>query len=270
MPIRFMTTLVVVASLLLVSGQALAQAQLPAFRSGDVLRADQLNRIVDQVRRNADAAGGSGGGATHTVDCNVGETLQSKLDAAQPGDTIEITGTCNEAVVVNKDDITLDGGKSAIIDAMDIDDAAIFVDGRQNVTIKGLTVQNGLFGIKIVEGAAVWLEDFTARNSRIKSGHDSGNGIMAVQSTSVVLAGAIISDDNDRHGLGVYRGSGVVVAGNVDLEGGRRLLPASLQTDGNGEIGIQVAESSGACRCQWSTPENSIVRTRKQQKGSRD
>ena len=58
MPARFMTTLVMVAGLLLVSGQALAQ--LPTFRPGEVLRADDLNRIVDQVRRNADAAAGAG------------------------------------------------------------------------------------------------------------------------------------------------------------------------------------------------------------------
>lgn len=263
---RLMTTLMLVAGLMLVVGQALAQSQLPNFQSGDVLRADQLNRIVEQVRRNANAAGSSGGGVTHTVDCNAGETIQSKVDAAQPGDTIVITGTCNEAVVVNKDDITLDGGRSAIIDAMDFDDAAIFVDGRQNVTIKGLTVQNGLFGIKIVEGAAVWLEDFTARNSRIKSGHDSGNGIMAVQSTSVVLAGAIISDGNERHGLGVYRGSGAVVVGNATVEE-RRLPPTSLQTDDNGEHGIQVSESS-ALAVFSAYAGNTAVRTRDNKKYS--
>ena len=191
---RYMTTLVTVAGLLLACGQALAQ--LPTFQSGQVLTADQLNRIVEQVRRNANTAGASGG-TTLTVDCNAGDTIQSKVDAAQPGDTIMITGTCSEAVVVNKGGITLDGGGSAVIDAMNFDDAAIFVDGRQNVTIKGLTVQNGLFGIKLVEGAAAWLEDVTAQNSRIKSGHDSGNGIMVVQSASIVLAGTIIVDDND-------------------------------------------------------------------------
>ena len=132
-----------VASLLLVSGQALAQPQLPTFQSGDVLRADQLNRIVEQVKKNTSASGGSGGGATLTVDCNAGETLQSKVDEAGPGDTIMITGTCNEAVVVNKDDITLDGGGSAVIDGAGLDLWAVDVTGRQKVTIEGLTVLNG-------------------------------------------------------------------------------------------------------------------------------
>lgn len=137
---RLMTTLAMAASLLLVSGQVLAQPQLPTFQSGDVLKADQLNRIVEQVRRNANAAGASGAGATHTVDCSAGGSLQTTIDQAQPGDTIEISGTCEEAVVVNKDDITLDGGGSAVIDGAGLDRWAVDLTGRQKVTIEGLTV----------------------------------------------------------------------------------------------------------------------------------
>ena len=134
---RFMTTLVMVASLL-VSGQALTQPQLPTFQSGDVLRADQLNRIVEQVRKNTSASGGSGGGSTLMVDCNnAGETIQSKVDEAQPGDTIEIAGMCNEAVVVSKDGITLDGGGSAVIDGSGIDRWAVDVTGRQEGDHRG-------------------------------------------------------------------------------------------------------------------------------------
>ena len=70
---RLVTTLVMVASLL-ASGQALAHS----------------------------------GGVTHTVDCSSG-TIADAMSASGPGDTIMISGTCNEAVVVNNDGITLDG-----------------------------------------------------------------------------------------------------------------------------------------------------------------
>ena len=146
---RLITTLVMVVSLLLASGPALAQPQpprIPDFQRGQVLTADELNRIVGQVNRNTNASGGNGGGTTHSVDCESGETIAAAMSEAQSGDTIEITGTCNEAVVVNKDGITLDGGGSAVLDGSGINHWAIDVSGHQRVTIKGLTVQNGLSG----------------------------------------------------------------------------------------------------------------------------
>lgn len=242
---RFTTTLVMVASLMLVSAQALAQAQLPTFRSGQVLTADQLNRIVEQVRKNANGVGENGGGTTHTVDCNAGETIQSKVDAAQPGDTILITGTCNEAVVVNKDGVTLDGGGSAVIDGAGIDRWAIDVTGRQKVTIKGLTVQNGhANGIAITESSGVWMQDVTVRNTRRHKDHDSdGSGIFVGLASSAVLTGSIVADGNAGNGITVWQGGSILVVGNFTPRG----VPfprASVQANGNGEHGIFVVGSS--------------------------
>ena len=240
---RFMTTLVTVASLLLVSGQALAQ--LPTFQSGQVLTANQLNRIVEQIRRNTSAAGGSGGGATHTVDCSAGQTIQSKVDEAQPGDTIMISGTCNEAVVVNKDDITLDGGGSAVIDGAGINRWAVDVTGRQKVTIQGLTVQNGHgAGIAITESSGVWMQDVTVRNTRRHKDYDTdGVGLFVGHASSVVLTGTIIADGNAANGIMVWQGGNALAMGNFTPR--EITYPrASIQTNGNGENGIFVAGSS--------------------------
>ena len=242
---RFMTRLVMVASLL-ASGQALAQPQpprLPDFQRGQVLTADELNRIVGQVNRNTNASGGRGAGTTHTVDCNAGETVQSKMDEAQPGDTIMITGTCNEAVVVNKDDITLDGGDTAVIDAMDFDAPTISINGYQNVVIKGLTVQNGLSGVRLAESAVAWLEDVTALGSRSKSGYESGNGIVAYTSSTVVLTGAVVANDNAAHGIGAGSASTVAVLGNYVVEGNRSPR-VSIAASGNGGHGIDIQGNS--------------------------
>ena len=243
---RFTTTLVVVASLMLVSVQALAQPpQLPTFRSGQVLTADQLNRIVEQVRKNASGVGENGGGATLTVDCNAGETIQSKVDAAQPGDTILITGTCNETVVVSEDGITLDGGGSAVIDGAGIDRWAIDVTGRQKVTIKGLTVQNGhANGIAITESSGVWMQDVSVRNTRRHKDHDGdGNGIFVGLASSAVLTGSIVADGNAGNGITVWQSGNILVMGNFTPRG-VSLPRASVQANGNGEYGIFVAGSS--------------------------
>ena len=242
---RLMTTLMVVAGLLLVGGQALAQPQLPTFQSGQVLTADQLNRIVEQVRKNASASGASGGGATHTVDCNAGEIIQGKVDAAQPGDTILISGTCNEAVVVNKDDVTLDGGGSAVIDGAGIDRWAIDVTGRQKVTIKGLTVQNGhATGIAITESSGVWMQDVTVRNTRRHKDYDNdGHGLFIGHASSIVLTGTIVADNNAGNGIIVFQNSSALAGGNFTPR--ESPFPrASVQANGNGENGIFVGGSS--------------------------
>ena len=240
---RYMMTLVTVAGLLLACGQALAQ--LPTFQSGQVLTADQLNRIVEQVRRNANAAGASGGGTTLTADCNAGDTIQSKVDAAQPGDTIMVSGTCNEAVVVNKDNITLDGGGSAVIDGAGIDRWAVDVTGRQKVTIEGLTVQNGhAAGIAITESSGVWMQDVTVRNTRRHKDYDAdGHGIFVGHASSVVLTGAIVADNNAGNGIMVWQSGNALAVGNFTPK--EITYPrASIQANGNGEQGIFVAGSS--------------------------
>ena len=238
---RFMTTLILVASLL-ISGQALAQPQLPTFQSGDVLRADDLNRIVDQVRSNMTASGGSGGGTTHTAACPSG-SIANAMAQAQPGDTIRISGTCRETVVVDKDGITLDGGGSAVIDGGGADASVIAVLGHQNVILKGLTVQNGLIGVHVGRGAAAWLENVTARNSRSKAGHTSGVGIIVANSSDAVLAGRIAATGNAAQGMLVWQGGRASVVGNAGVEGAR-IPQASLQASSNGWNGIEVGVGS--------------------------
>ena len=111
------------------------------------------------------------------------------MSQAQPGDTIAITGTCNETVMVDKDGITLNGGGTAIIDGGGADAPVIAVYGHQNVVIRGLTVQNGWRGVMADRGAAVWLEDVTARNNR--------SGISIHGNSSATFTGTIMSSDND-------------------------------------------------------------------------
>ena len=237
---RFMTALILAVNLLL-SAQVLAQLQLPTFQSGDVLRANDLNRIVQQIRRNTTASGGSGG-ATHLVSCPV-QSIAAVMSQTQPGDTIRISGTCNEAVVVDKDGITLDGGGSAVIDGSGIDLSVIAVIGRRNVTVRGLTVQNGLIGIHVGLGASAWLENVTARGSRSKAGYNSGHGILVANSSDAVLTGSIVANDNASHGIQVWQGGRASVVGNLVFEGSR-LPQASLQANGNGVSGIDVGLGS--------------------------
>ena len=201
---RFMTTLMTVASLL-VSGQALAQPQPPTiqnFQRGQVLTADELNRIVGQVNTNTKALIG---GVTNSVDCSSG-TIAAAMSEAQPGHTITITGTCNETVVVNKDGITLDGEGSAVIDGGGANAAVILIKGRRNVTLKGLAVQNGLLGIHADGGAAVGLENVTAQNNNRGIDGRDGDGIRITASVAS-FKGTVRSNHNDGDGIDLFHAS---------------------------------------------------------------
>ena len=240
---RFITMLMTVASLL-VGAQALAQPQLPNFQPGDVLRANDLNLIVERLKAHTNALSASSG-ETRMVDCDAGETIMAAMDQAQPGDTIMVAGTCNENVVVDKDGITLagEGQDSTVINGDNIDASVIAVLGHQNVTIKDLTVQNGLVGIHLGRGAAAWLENVTAKDSRSKDGHASGFGILIANSSDAILTGSVVVSNNADNGIQVWNGSSVAIAGNYIVEGSP-LPRARLETSGNGGSGMEVGLGS--------------------------
>ncbi len=100
------------------------------------------------------------GGPVYKVDCDKGETIQTKIDEAKAGDVIEITGTCNENLVIRKElhDITLDGqGTAATIDGPDSTRNAIHIRGK-GITVRGFTITGGRNGIAIVRGARATIE----------------------------------------------------------------------------------------------------------------
>ena len=195
MPTRFMTTLVMVASLL-AGGQALAQ--ISDFQAGQVLTADELNRIVEQVNTNTDALSEKGP-VSYLVDCSSG-TIAEAMSKAQPGDTIRITGTCGETVEVNKDGITLDGSGSAVIDGMDTEGSVISVIGQQKVTIRNLTVQSGNVGIYVANNGYADIEDVTVTNN--------GSGIVVLTNRAIFLNDCAI-EENEEDGIRVKNNSTV-------------------------------------------------------------
>ena len=101
----------------------------------------------------------STGGAI-TVDCNAGGSIQQSLESAIEGAVLNISGTCTETVVIDKDRIQLVGQESAstIIDGQNGEPTTnvITIDGAQGVILSNLTVQNGLgSGVTARRGAGL-------------------------------------------------------------------------------------------------------------------
>ncbi|MGH8055979.1 MAG: hypothetical protein ACREOH_01890 [Candidatus Entotheonellia bacterium] len=53
---------------------------------------------------------------TLKVNCGTGGALGPVLKKAKPGDTIRVTGTCDETVTITTDRLTLDGQGTTVID----------------------------------------------------------------------------------------------------------------------------------------------------------
>ena len=184
------------------------------------------------------------------VDCPR-QSLGDAVAKADPGDTIRVTGTCHERIVITTDHLTIDGQGTAVIDGGGGSggefSAAIIIDGAQGIAVRGFTVHNSSNGILGQSNAA-----FTVQNTRI---HDNVRaGIFALNASSAEINDCTITRNGDagvlivNNSVAVFKGSitannnlvGVDATSNssVEVRGG------SLEASGNVTNGIAIDGSS--------------------------
>ena len=100
--------------------------------------------------------------ATFTVDCDAGNTITAALGNVKPGDTVLVSGTCNEQVsfVPEMVRITLDGQKKTTIHHPGKGAPSphtVFIRGK-DITILGIRVVGGLDGIHLSGPASAELD----------------------------------------------------------------------------------------------------------------
>jgi hypothetical protein len=234
----------------------------------------------------------------HEVNCDKGHTIADALKRADPGDTIRVTGTCVERIVIKTDRITLDGQGSAVLDGGGGGPAefsgVVTVDGAKGVTIKGFTVQhspgegilgrrgaafvvqnttvqdNVFTGIAVGDGSTAELTDVTAK--RNLSGLDIFTG------SAAVLRGTIVLQNNtangaEINGLSVLEirgahvqasdngGVGIIAgSGQLALFGFPSTAGSTLTASGNGFAGLVIAASQLTAfpRCKITVASNVI------------
>jgi hypothetical protein len=243
--------LVVAAVMSMVLGSASAWAQLPHHSSsGD----HETPRTI-------------------TVNCDRGKTIGQSLQRANPGDTIQITGTCQESLVITTDDLTLDGQGTTTIDGGGT--TVMTIDGARRVVIQGLTVRHGVEGILAQAVATITVQSVTAEDNTLNglsvsdkavaqvtdctAQRNGADGIATFRSGLVRLGGTIVSHANKRAGLSartdgfidIVTGATVMVDGNtgwgilvntsatLDMVGG-----GAITVQNNGDVGISVADHS--------------------------
>lgn len=177
------------------------------------------------------------------VDCDDGDSLQRAVDRARRGAVINVKGTCNERITITTDNLTLDGGGSAVIDGdtpSPVGDTTSLVTIRAtNVTIKGFTIQDGPGnGVSVGRSGSAIIENNTIQR-HARSGILITNGSYAgVGDASGATPHPTPGDrgntifDNGNHGVVINTNGSADIYHNV--------------IDENGGAGIQLNVGSAA------------------------
>ena len=252
-----------------VGAQESSSLGLETFSPGQVLTAESLNTnfsLLEQAIPSNDAL-------IREVDCSNGETITAALTQAKPGDTIRISGTCNETVAITTDRLTLEGD-NAVIDGEDVDlgneSGLLIIDGTRGVVITGtlmvknssavgITVRNnasasfrgsiesrdhGNHGILVINSAHVGFDEGSV--AVIDNG---GDGVPVVNGSSAFIppppAGAVLTSNGNRRGIHLINGGsfealgGAINAAGNQLNGIRAALGSDLFMAAGAQVSLQ-------------------------------
>jgi hypothetical protein len=227
-----------------------------------------------------------GAAAIRNVNCDTGGILQAEITAASAGDTIMVTGTCRENIYIEetKEQITLNGGGTAIIEALNSNDMVVRAMGRM-IKIQGFTIRGGLDGIHTPGypppggGAKLYIDNNIVENNS-RMGINIGQNSYAVITNSTVRNntsyGIVVSElsssrigvvgigdanaypniieGNGGDGIRVTRNAYALILGNtirgntgngIYVSKVSHADVASNTIDNNGDCGIQVTQNSG-------------------------
>lgn len=227
----------------------------------------------------------SAAAATVNVDCST-ESLAEAVLAAADGTTLQVSGTCDEAVFVPRTstNLTIDGGRTATVAGPDASapptgpaSFTFFVEGT-GLTLKGLNITGGAHAVHLSGPASATIVDNTITDSagaihldKDSTGQIGGNTITGnlgyginIQENSYARVGFTaptrghlpnIIKDNQGPGIIVKQWSGAWISGNEISENvghGIQVDRSSTAEVYDNDIsanvgdGINVANGSGA------------------------
>jgi hypothetical protein len=181
--------------------------------------------------------------ATIPVNCGAGGSgVGTAVQSANPGDTVQVTGTCNESVLVRneKQRVTIDGGGTATINGGS--STAIIVRGK-GILIQGFTISGGSNGISVERGSNAAINNNTIQNA-------TSRGIVVNQFAFAIITNNTIQN-NGSDGIGVFDTSHARIGFNQISD--PAASPNTIQN--NGDRGVNVSKTSSA-RIYGNTIQN--------------
>jgi parallel beta-helix repeat protein len=203
--------------------------------------------MVPELRRNdmkgwvaffftISVAAGFAQPARHTLTCGPQKTIGEAIKELKPGDTLVVTGTCNENLVIGAEvhRITIDGQGTAAINA-DSSANAVTINGT-SITIRGFLITGGApQGVAVTDGGSAVIDGNTIQNA-------DRNGVTVFRNSSADIVNNTIQN-NPLAGIAVQYSSSARI-GWTGPPNNRISKPNTIQY--NGTQGIQIYRGSSA------------------------
>jgi hypothetical protein len=178
--------------------------------------------------------GASSEAATINVACP-GQTVQAAVDSAAAGDTVAVTGVCNENVLIRneKQRIAL-SGSGATISGPNAASPTLNIRGK-GIVVSGFTITGGRDGVHINRGSNATIQSSTIQGT-------GRHGILVDQLGFAIITGNTIQNNLSGSGIVVSENSIARIGFNSDSDASAS--PNTIQ--GNGRGGIVVSRTSSA------------------------
>jgi parallel beta-helix repeat protein len=176
------------------------------------------------------------GAETYQFVCGQQGTISGAVQRLRPGDTLSVSGACNENVLIPEQvlNITLDGQGTATINGPDTSSSTITVRG-DGITIRNFaSITGGETGITLTRGGAALIDSNVIQNTRT-------SGIVVTQSSSARIINNTIQG-NPENGIVINESSSARIGFNMPDD--TVASPNIIQN--NKAEGIVVARSSSA------------------------
>jgi len=184
-------------------------------------------------------------GETATVNCDDRHSISQVINKLKPGDTLVVTGICNENLEISEDvlNVTLDGQGTATIDGSDASKNTITVRGR-GIRIRRFTISGGDRGVAIQDTGAAVIEDNVIKNTATIGVHVGRNSAARLLRNTIT--------NNGSFGINVRLGSGAdifdnAITGNnrgIDVDSGGSADISGNHIFGNHQDGIHLRNNS--------------------------
>jgi len=172
---------------------------------------------------------------TITVDCNAGQKIGTRMFFALPGDTLLVSGICNEQVVLeaHKLELTLDGQGTAEIRAPNVGQSAVVIRARGTV-LRGFRITGGLHGVHVRDGGHAIIDGNVVEGN-------AEDGIHVGDAASAGIVNNTVRG-NGEDGIGISDNS----SARVGFLSNQDAAPSPNVIDANGRGGVTVNRSANA------------------------